>query len=206
MRRIWSLLLAIILIIAFAAPAYAAEPRGSSLGDDIVVWICVSKTGNNEYTSMNGHAWLVVENNSFVDIAVGNRTIPAESVATIGGFLTDASAASGGAYLNRESGVTYSGAVALKVTIPSYNYYLISDAVDAAKYKFYYPSQESGDTDIENAYTCVNFALEVWHAIGGATLNVTTSPKTAEALWNLINNRSHYTAPFVSSKTVQRIW
>ena len=206
MRKVYSLLLVVVLFVVMAVPAYAAETRGSSLGDDIVVWICVTKSGNNAYASANGHAWLVVENYSFVDISVGNRIIPSESIATLGGFLTEAEHALGAAYLNLDSGKNYSDAISLKVTIPAYNYYLITDAVNAVKNRFYYPSPFSGDTDYENAYTCVNFALDVWHAIGGSTLNVNTTPKTAIALWDLINDRIHYDAPAVSSQTSQRIW
>ena len=206
MRRVYSLLLVVVLFVVMAAPAYAAESRGSSYGDDIVVWLCVSKNGNNQYASINGHAWLIVENHSFVDITVGTNAngtasvvIPSESIITIGGWMLEQTSSVGAAFLNGETGNTYSGAVALKVTIPSYSYYLLGEAILAAKNKFYYPAPTNGNTDYENAYTCVNFALEVWHAIGGATLNVNTVPKTAEALWELINNRTHYSYSSFSS-------
>ena len=192
MRKVYSLLLVVVLLVLMTAPAYAAETRDSYLGEDIVIWICVSKQGGSSYQSLNGHAWLIVENRSTVDIAIGGTFILAGDIVTVGGWR-DANSTTGTAYVNEEVGSNYWDAVALKVYLSPYHLYYLRDAINSASDKLYYPDGSVGHTDLTNAYTCVNFALEVWHEVGGTTLNVTEAPKTAEALWNLIVAHQEYT-------------
>lgn len=205
-RKVFALLTAFILVISLTSPVFAADTRGSYIGE-IVVWLCVSKDGDAGYDSLNGHAWLIIQNASDLALPIGSYTMSPDETITLGAFNTRSPATTPAVWVNLESKFVYndesaySDAVALKLVIDASEFTALSDAIDTYSDKLFYPtsSQILKDPEIlEEAYTCVDFALDVWHAIGGTRLSVTTAPKTTAALWDLIDEKVHYSPSFPS--------
>lgn len=198
-RRLFCLIITVVLLFSLHLPVYAADSRGSDLGD-IVVWICASKEGNASSASLNGHAWLIIENLSDVRVPIGPYTMSADETITLGAFNSRYNASRPAVWINLEANYVheenaYSDVIALRLMIDASNFSTLSDAIDDYSENLYYPtdSQILANPDVlATAYTCVDFALDVWHAIGGTTLSVNSTPRTATGLWNKINSMSHY--------------
>ena len=183
MKKLTALTIVLVLVIAMVIPVYADEnpnERGSSIPGGITVWLCASENLNTI------HSWLIIYNNTSLQFYIGDYLVLPGAYFTIGGWRTVGS--SGAVYINKETTIAYADAIAVSYTIEPYDFDALADAIEDASSKFYYVDDW---LNCVYAYTCNNFALEVWYEIGGPYMGLDTTSFDSSELYAQIYYRSH---------------
>lgn len=130
-----------------------------------------------------GHAFIIVRNDSSIQLTIGHMTVPAESAITIGTFGNRST--HDGIWYNIEGYHGVSGGYAASYSVPYDDLSALNDAIN-------YHDSHSDLTD-----NCTHFAKDVWNSVVPSAYQVTgTMPSTlASSISSLDIATTSYSVP-----------